>query len=234
VSVEATLEDLYLGRGYKVAQRRQVLCHHCRGTGADDPARDVKKCSACGGSGVRTRTVQNGPFIQQIQSTCDVCGGRGKIVTSTCSVCHGTKVEQEEETLTVVIEKGMADGAEIVFEQQGDEKPGAVPGDVRFVISTVPHPVFSRKGDDLYMRTTIPLLDALVGFDRQISHLDGHNVTLSRKEVTKPGFVLKLPGEGMPLHSTPSLHGDLYVEFAIRFPTTLTEAQKQAFRQLLS
>lgn len=234
VPVDATLEDLYSGRVHKVAQLRQVLCHHCRGTGAEDPVRDVKKCSACGGTGVRTKTVQNGPFIQHIQSTCDVCGGRGKVVTSTCSVCHGSKVEQEEETLTVVLEQGMADGAEIVFEQQGDEKPGAIPGDVKFVVHTRPHATFTRRGDNLHMRETIPLLDALVGFERTLTHLDGHNVTLARSEVTKPGHVMRIPGEGMPQHSTPSIHGDLFVEFAIRFPQSLTEPQKKAFRQVLS
>lgn len=48
--------------------RKQVLCHHCRGTGAEDPD-DVKKCPVCGGSGMKKQVVQIAPgFIQQTQA----------------------------------------------------------------------------------------------------------------------------------------------------------------------
>ena len=40
------------------------------------------------------------------------------------------------------------------------------------------HPVFERRGDDLYVNLTISLRDALVGFTMDITHLDGHKVTL--------------------------------------------------------
>jgi hypothetical protein len=38
------------------------------------------------------------------------------------------------------------------------------------------HPVFERRGDDLYTNLTISLRDALVGFETEITHLDGHAV----------------------------------------------------------
>ena len=38
------------------------------------------------------------------------------------------------------------------------------------------HPIFERRGDDLYTNVTISLRDALVGFDMDITHLDGHLV----------------------------------------------------------
>ena len=38
------------------------------------------------------------------------------------------------------------------------------------------HPVFERRGDDLYTNLTISLRDALVGFETEITHLDGHPV----------------------------------------------------------
>ena len=38
------------------------------------------------------------------------------------------------------------------------------------------HPVFERRGDDLYTNVTISLRDALVGFELSIKHLDGHLV----------------------------------------------------------
>eukprot|EP00727_Mastigamoeba_balamuthi_P005008 m51a1_g14505 putative heat shock protein family protein (360) ;mRNA; r:805103-807122 len=233
VTLEATLEDLYNGRSLRVAQKRQVLCHKCRGTGAADPS-DVKKCTACGGTGVRMRTVQLAPgFVQQTQATCDVCGGKGRIFKGQCPHCHGKKVEQGEDMILVTIEQGMADGTEIVYEQRGDEKPDVTPGDVKFVIKTLPHAHFTRRGNDLHIKFWVSLLEALVGFEKELKHLDGHVVKLHRTDVTKPGLVVTIAGEGMPIAGTPSVHGDLHVEFHVRFPTSLTEEQKEGFKKLL-
>lgn len=38
------------------------------------------------------------------------------------------------------------------------------------------HPIFERRGDDLYTNVTISLVESLVGFDMDITHLDGHKV----------------------------------------------------------
>ena len=38
--------------------------------------------------------------------------------------------------------------------------------------------MFERRGDDLYTNLTISLRDALVGFETEITHLDGHTVRL--------------------------------------------------------
>ena len=36
--------------------------------------------------------------------------------------------------------------------------------------------MFERRGDDLYTNLTVSLRDALVGFETEITHLDGHAV----------------------------------------------------------
>ena len=36
--------------------------------------------------------------------------------------------------------------------------------------------MFERRGDDLYTNVTISLVEALVGFEMVIAHLDGHKV----------------------------------------------------------
>ena len=38
--------------------------------------------------------------------------------------------------------------------------------------------MFERRGDDLYTNLTVSLRDALVGFETEITHLDGHSVCL--------------------------------------------------------
>ncbi len=41
-------------------------------------------------------------------------------------------------------------------------------GDLKFVIRTLPHPQFVRRGNDLLYNMTIPLVDALVGFSSEV------------------------------------------------------------------
>ena len=64
---------------------------------------------------------------------------------------------------------------------------------------------------------TISLLESLVGFSKQIRHLDGHSVTVARADVTKPGLVMAIDREGMPIHEQADF-GNLLVEFTVKFP----------------
>jgi len=62
------------------------------------------------------------------------------------------------------------------------------------------HAVFERKGNDLKIRQKITLKEALLGFTREIKHLDGHFVFVDRTDkVTKPGLMERFKGEGMPV-----------------------------------
>eukprot|EP01114_Cavostelium_apophysatum_P009705 TRINITY_DN2294_c0_g1_i1.p1 TRINITY_DN2294_c0_g1~~TRINITY_DN2294_c0_g1_i1.p1 ORF type:complete len:372 (+),score=70.59 TRINITY_DN2294_c0_g1_i1:158-1273(+) len=233
IPLEVTLKDLYLGKTFKIGHKKQILCPKCRGTGAKD-ANDVQTCNECNGSGTKVFTQQLGPgFMTQTQRTCDKCGGKGKIVKSTCPICKGTKVGIEDEVITVYVERGMPDGHGIVFEQENDESPEVTPGDVIFKISTTPHKRFVRVGDDIHMKLNISLLEALVGFTKTVRHLDGHEVKIANAGVTKPGEILTINGEGMPHHNFPSQTGNMYVEVSIKMPSSLTEAQKEGFRSLL-
>jgi len=233
IDLEVTLKDLYLGRVIDVAHRKQTLCHKCRGTGAKK-ASDVTTCGGCKGTGMKMKVQQLGPgFVQQTQTVCDECGGKGKKVTSTCPHCGGKKVEVDEDNLMVSIERGMVDGERITFSQQADEAPDTTPGDLIFRIVTAPHKRFVRQGDNLHFSLTISLLEALVGFNKKIKHLDGHIVDVVRAEVTKPGQVITIQGEGMPQHNFPSNTGDLLIEITVKFPTSLTEEQKEGFKKLL-
>jgi len=233
VELEVTLQDIYLGRTLEVTQKKQMLCHKCRGTGAKK-ASDVTTCTGCKGTGMKVKVQQLGPgFVQQTQTVCDECGGKGKKVTSTCPHCGGKKVETGEDIITVIVERGMPDGEKLKFASQSDEAPDSTPGDLIFKLVTIPHKKFVRKGDDLHYSLTVSLLEALVGFTKKIKHLDGHLVEITRTEVTKPGQILTIQDEGMPLHSFPSQTGHLYVEVTVKFPASLTEEQKEGFKKLL-
>merc|ERR1712139_652382 len=88
------------------------------------------------------------------------------------------------------------------------------------------HKVFTRRGNDLTMKDKITLRQTLLGFEKTFKHLDGHEVKICREGVTMPGAVMKVAEEGMPKKDDSSSFGDLFIEFTVQFPETLTAAQK--------
>jgi len=150
-----------------------------------------------------------------------------------CDECPNVKLERAREPITVHVEPGMVEGQEVVFFEEGEPLVDGEPGDLKFKVRTVAHAVFTRNGHDLMMNATISLLDALVGFTRNVSHLDGHAVVLTTGGVTRPGDVQRVPGEGMPQFQHPDRRGDLFVTYSVDFPATLTDEQKALAKQLL-
>lgn len=90
-------------------------------------------------------------------------------------------------------------------------------------------------------------MQALLGFEHKLTHLDGRNITLSREGVTQPGtsnrpacivlmlipfihragFVDVVKGEGMPIFGTDS-YGDLYVEYKVVLPLELSPKMRRS------
>ncbi|KAK7850117.1 dnaj protein erdj3b [Quercus suber] len=149
-----------------------------------------------------------------------------------CEQCPNVKYEREGYFVTVDIEKGMQDGQEVVFYEDGEPIIDGEAGDLKFRIRTAPHDRFRREGNDLHATITITLVQALVGFEKTIKHLDDRLVDIGTKGITKPKEVRKFKGEGMPLHFS-TKKGDLYVQFEVLFPTSLTEDQKTQIKAVL-
>jgi DnaJ-class molecular chaperone len=63
-------------------------------------------------------------------------------------------------------------------------------------------------------------------------HLDGRKVPIEASSVTKPGEVIVVPNEGMPIRGQPSKRGNLYVTIAIEFPTFVVSEQKEGCSSL--
>jgi len=215
LDLEVTLKDLYLGKQVEVLSLRQILCRQCGGSGARNPS-DVKRCDACGGSGLRVVRQQIAPgFVQQMQTHCNECGGKGKIVAHKCDKCHGSKVQSGSQTVQVEVERGAPDGHEIVFENQADESPDRAAGDLTFKLRQIPHETFRRENSDLRMTMRLSLKEALLGFEKIVPHLDGHTVKVADTGTTQHGQVRRVRGEGMPEHNFASNKGDLVVDFEV-------------------
>lgn len=216
---KVSLEDIYKGKVSKLALQKNVICPKCDGRGGKEGA--VKKCAGCNGARVKTMMRQMGPMIQRFQTVCPDCNGEGEQIREKdrCKNCNGKKVVTERKVLHVHVDKGVKDGAKVVFQGEGDQGPDIIPGDVIFVIETKPHPRFQRKEDDLFYHAEIDLLTALAGGQIAIEHLDGRWLTVSilPGEVISPGQVKVVSGQGMPSYRHHDF-GNLYIQFDVKFP----------------
>lgn len=222
--LKLSLDDLYNGKTTRLAINRNKLCEECDGRGGKAGAE--KSCNECQGRGMRVQLRQIGPgMVQQIQSVCNNCKGSGKVMDEKdkCKSCKGKKVYKDRKILEVVVEKGMKHGQKIRFAGEADEAPDTIPGDVIFVVQEKEHDVFKRKGSDLIMTMELELTEALCGYTKTITHLDGRVLRIDTKpgQVTKPDGVRMISGEGMPYHGNPFTKGRLFIVFRVKFPATL-------------
>lgn len=97
------------------------------------------------------------------------------------------------------------------------------PGPINVKVIQLDHDVYERKGNDLKTRVHITLKQALLGFEKTLTHLDGHEVKIERlNKTTKPGLMERFKGEGMPVFEQYSEVGDLLVTYIVELPEKLT------------
>lgn len=225
MNLRLTLKQLYMGTTIDVEYVRQALCMKWQDC--------MKNAQECQGPGVKVRMQQLAPgFVQQVQSRDDRCVARGKMWRPNCKACPNGQTEPEKLELTIDVVKGMRAGERINFEGVADEKPGIAAGDLSFVIVEIGDDNFHRDGDHLYKTMEIPLVDALVGFKRELTHLDGAKFTIEVKTVTECDHTMRVPGKGMPRRSGRG-YGDLFITFDVDFPETLTNEQKIKIERIL-
>jgi DnaJ family protein A protein 2 len=161
-------------------------------------------------------------MVSQSQSVCPDCRGEGTTIREKdrCKNCHGKKTVKQNKILEVKVKRGMREGQKITFHGEGDQEPDVPPGDVIIMLQGKPHDVFQREGDDLIMKRTISLTEALCGIQFSIKHLDGRNLVFrsTQGDVIDPDAVRGIVGEGMPRTRNPMDKGNLYIQFSVTFP----------------
>ncbi|KAJ3601413.1 hypothetical protein NHX12_032381 [Muraenolepis orangiensis] len=145
----------------------------------------------------------------------------------------GVSVRNEDKILTIDIKRGWKEGTKITFPREGDEGPSNIAADVVFVVRDKPHAVYRREGSDLIYPAKISLRDALCGCTVNAPTLDGRTITVTSRDVVKPGMKKRIAGEGLPLSKSPEKRGDMILEFTVKFPDKLGQSTCDALSQIL-
>jgi curved DNA-binding protein len=136
-----------------------------------------------------------------------------------------------QESVTVRIPPGVADGGRIRLRGKGAEgRGGAPPGDLFARIRVRPHRFFRREGRDLYLDLPVTVGEATLGAKVEVPTLEGR-VTLTIPPGTDSGAKLRLRGKGVPDPSG-GAPGDLYVILQIRVPRGLGPEAAKKLREL--
>ena len=123
-------------------------------------------------------------------------------------------VEGRIQQITARVPAGVQDGAKIRVKGKG--APGeAGPGDLFIYLHVKPHPVFSRKGDNLSLSLPITFAEAALGADVKVPTLEGQEVTVRIAPGTPSGRTLRVKSRGITKgHHT----GDLLVTVEVQVP----------------
>ena len=105
---------------------------------------------------------------------------------------------------------------------------GGPAGDLHVYINVKSHPIFERRGNDVWCELPITFTQAALGAEVVVPTIDG-KVSYSVHEGTQPGDVFKLKGKGIPYINGRG-RGDQYVKVTIEVPRSLSSKQKQALK----
>lgn len=230
IRVKIDLHDAAHGVEKKLKLPRLISCQHCHGTGAKDGTA-LDTCPNCHGSGVEVRVQRTLLGNMQTQSTCQRCGGSGKIIKERCTHCGGQGLVRKEDIVAVNIPAGVAEGMTLRMGDKGNEAPGGgIPGDLLVVIEEERHPQLMRDGNDLVYNLMLDFPTAVFGGKVEVPTVDGHaRVTIPAG--TQPGKVLRLRGKGLP---SPDSYGtgDLLINVMVYVPEQLNSQERAAIEAL--
>jgi len=216
--------DAIRGTQVRITVARQETCPTCKGSGsAGGPA---VTCTMCNGTGKATRQAGTMRFT----ITCPQCGGTGR-QRPTCPTCGGSGWVRKPESFEVRIPPGVDTGSRVRVPGKGNAGiSGGPAGDLYIVTEVEPHPVFERKGDNIYVKVPVTVAEAALGAKVEVPTLVGPS-TIKIPPGTQSGQKLRIRGKGAPSLRSEA-RGDQFVEVQVVVPHVADERTKEILREL--
>jgi len=120
----------------------------------------------------------------------------------------------QAQNISARVPTGVSDGAKIRVKGKGAQGE-AGPGDLFIQLHVKPHPIFSRKGENLTLTLPVTFAEAALGADIKVPTMAGDDVTVRIAPGTPNGRTLRVKGRGITKGSTT---GDLLVTVEVQVP----------------
>lgn len=231
-NIETTIlisfEEAAKGCKKTITYTSESICNDCHGSGAAKGT-SPKVCPNCGGTG-QVQVNQRTPFgVVRTSRACDTCKGKGKTIETPCTKCRGMGRVRTKRTVDVDIPAGI-NGEILQVSGHGNAGINNGPyGDLHVRVEVRPHPIFERRGDNVWCEMPITFTQAALGAEITVPTLDG-KVTYSIHEGTQPNDVFKLKGKGVT-HLGSKTRGDQFVKIVIEVPKHLSPKQKALLKE---
>lgn len=230
IKVKLTLEEIANGVEKKIKVNKQISCKTCNGTGAKDKS-SVNICQTCGGSGAVRRVTNTILGQMQTTVTCPTCHGSGQQITSKCNACHGEGITRGEETITINIPAGVADGMQLSMSDKGNAAPNnGIAGDLIILIEELPHETLKREANNIVYDLRLNFIDAVLGTSVEVPTIDG-KAKIKIEPGTQSGKLLRLKGKGLPEINS-YRRGDEIIHINIWTPKALSGEERAILEKL--
>ena len=233
LKVKLSLLEISTGVTKKFRVKKDTICPHCHGTGAEAGAQP-ETCPTCHGSGMTVQTKQTIFGVMQTQSTCPTCHGEGTIIKNKCHECSGDGVIRGEEVVEIKIPAGVADGMVLTVQGKGNAgKHNGIPGDIQVFITEESNDTFIRQDNDLIYNLLLDFPTAALGGEVRIPTIEGTKLKINLEPGIQPGTTKRLRGKGLPaVQGYGRGNGDIIVNISVYVPKTLSHEEKKALERM--
>ncbi len=224
IKVKLTVDEIVNGVEKKVKVKRKKMAAGVT----------FKTCTTCNGSGQILKITNTILGRMQTATTCHTCHGSGQIVGNKPPQADAEGMVIEEETVSIKIPGGVADGMQLKVSNKGNDAPGnnSIPGDLIVLIEEIEHEFLKREGDNLHYDLYVNMAEAVLGATKEISAVGG-KVRIKLDPGIQSGKILRLKGKGVPSLNGYG-NGDLLVHVNVWTPKTLTSEQRDFFEKMLT
>jgi curved DNA-binding protein len=142
------------------------------------------------------------------------------------------KVSGGTHEIKVHIPPGIATGQKLRLTGKG--LPGAYggpSGDIYLEINVLPHPVFTRDGDNILIEKAIPYSQAVLGAAIEVPTLNGEAKKVKVPPGTMSSTRIRMKGYGLP-HFKEGGKGDEFVRIFVQVPKKLSPKQEDLIKKL--
>lgn len=226
--VNLTFQEAAFGTSKEIQVRREVECHVCHGSKAEEVS-ETHTCPDCHGQGMVNEVSRTAFGTMSRTVTCSKCHGTGEIIENPCKNCKGDGKEYKSEKIKIDIPSGVEDKNVIRLSGKGNVGENGGPfGDLYVVLRVANHEIFKRDGLDIYYEMPISFPTAALG--------GKINVATLRKPIefeipagTQTGEKFTLKKEGIE-DKRRGRTGNLYFYVKVITPTKLSKEQKEALK----
>jgi curved DNA-binding protein len=171
-----------------------------------------------GPGGARTRTFRARPKGNKSINVRMAISIKDAMMNNEKTISY-TLPSGKEEFATIKIPSGVQHGVTFKYKSMGDDSIANVPrGDLLVQMSVLDSDGYTRQGNDLYTDKTINCFDAIRGCIIELKTLTDSIIKVKVPAGTQHSTLINCKGQGMPIHKTLNIRGNLYVRVMVLIP----------------